>query len=61
MWQTIVMLALLMAAVIFAARHFLRVVRTGSDCTCSGCGSSGCRGKPLDPEYRCGEDPSNEQ
>jgi hypothetical protein len=42
MWQTIVTLILFLVAAIYVARHFLRVFRTGSDCSCSGCSSSGC-------------------
>jgi len=59
MWQTIVTLALLTAAVFFAVRHFLKVFRTGTDCTCPGCGSAGCcGGKPVDSPHACSEDPS---
>ncbi|MGV8074265.1 MAG: FeoB-associated Cys-rich membrane protein [Syntrophobacteraceae bacterium] len=40
MWQTIVTVFVLIAAAVYVVRHFLRIYRTGKDCTCSGCPSS---------------------
>jgi hypothetical protein len=57
MWQTIVTVILFLGAAAYVGRHFLRVFRTGNDCTCSGCSSSGCRGgKHLDVGQACDQD-----
>ena len=44
MWQTIATVIVLVGAAIYAARHFLKVYRTGSDSGCTGC--SCCGAKP---------------
>ncbi len=44
MLQTIGMLVLLVVAVVYVSRHFLKVYRTGNDPSCTGCSSSDCRG-----------------
>ncbi len=42
MWQTIATIIVLVCAAVYAARHFLKVYRTGNDPGCSGCSCSGC-------------------
>lgn len=62
MWQTILVGLVVLAALVFAGRHFTRAFRTGSDCACSGCSSAGCcGGKPQETHPPCtGEPPIRE-
>jgi hypothetical protein len=54
MLQTIAIAILLIGAVAYIIRHFLKIYRTGSDCGCSGCSSSCCcSGAPHSADHLC--------
>ena len=53
MWQTLLLVTVLGGAAVYLIRHFMNIYRTGSDCTCSGCSSGCCAGKPAAPSRTC--------